>query len=112
MKVVSSEIYCLNPVIAIEDFTKHSLALHCIDLRLVELNATAREIVSRLDGEANLQQVANSIAQNYDQPLEVVLDDVQKTIIQLATLGLVERVSPGKTPPQAIERLSIQEDFT
>jgi len=96
-----SSVYTLNPVVAIEDFGERSLALHCVDLRLVELNATAKDLISRLDGQASLHQVAASIANDYGQSLETVLGDVQAIVTQMAELGIVERVSP--TPQETTQ---------
>ena len=93
MKITPSWVCQLNPAVAIEDFGERSLALHCIDLRLVELNAMARDLLARLDGQINLHQVAETISNEYNQPVESVLHDVQSTITQMAQLGIVEEVS-------------------
>ena len=89
----TSPVYRLNPAVAIEDFGERSLVLHCVDLRLVELNSTARDIIARLDGKANLHQVAESVAKDYDQPLKAVLADARATMIQMAELDVVELVA-------------------
>ena len=86
--------YRLNPVVAIEDFGERSLALHCEDLRMVELNATARDLVRRLDGQTPLEQVAAAIARDYDQSPETVFVDVQETIAQMVALDIVEQTDP------------------
>lgn len=83
---------------AIEEFGPRSLALQCDDLRLVELNATARDLLSRLDGQASLQEVAAAMAADYDQPLDGVWADVQETISHMLSLGLVQQASPGEQP--------------
>jgi hypothetical protein len=85
-------IYRLNPVVAIEDFGERSLALHCEDLRLVELNATARDLVNRLDGKTSLEAVAAAMAADYAQPVEVILDDARVILGQMEQLGIVEPV--------------------
>lgn len=90
--VDASWTYRLNPVVAIEDFDERSLALHCIDLRLVELNATARDLLARLDGQATLREVAAALAADYGQSEEVVRQDVLDIIARMLDLGLVERV--------------------
>jgi hypothetical protein len=87
----------MNPAIAVENFGERELALHCVDLRLVELNAIARDLLSRLDEQASLRQVAAAVANDYGQPLEAVLADVQTSVVQMAALGIVEHVSP---PPE------------
>ncbi|MFP4345945.1 MAG: PqqD family protein [Anaerolineales bacterium] len=85
----ASSTYIVNPVIAIEDFGDRSLVLHCEDLRLTELNATARDILRRLDGESPLSGIAELMASDYDQPLEVVLADLLEIMEQMAALDLV-----------------------
>ncbi len=89
-----TDIYRLKTEIAIEDFGERSLALHCEDLRLVELNATARDWLYRLDGASTLRQLAEIVAADYEQPVEVVLADVQELLAQLLELDLVEAVLP------------------
>lgn len=84
--------YQLSPVVAIEHFGERSLALHCVDLRLIELNATARELFSRLDGRNSVEQVARSIASDYDWPPETVLQDVRAVIDRMVELGMLEPV--------------------
>ncbi len=93
--VEAQEVYRLNPVVAIEDFGNRSLALHCEDLRLIELNATARDIIARLNGQASLQQVALGMAHDYHQPLEVILEDMQAVIARMVDLDVVEWVGQG-----------------
>lgn len=90
MKVTPTSICHLNPVVAIEDFGERSLVLHCEDLRLAELNATARDIVRRLDGEGDLRAVAIKMAGDYEQPEDAVLTDVIAVIEQMAALDIVQ----------------------
>jgi len=101
-------IYRLNPVVAIEDFGERSLALHCEDLRLVELNATARDLVNRLDGKTPLEAVAAAMAADYAQPVEVVLEDARVILGQMEQLSIVEPVQPDATADRTepVERLS------
>lgn len=83
-------IYRLNPVVAIEDFGERSLALHCEDLRLVELNLTARDLINRLDGKTPLETVAAAMAADYEQPFETILEDARVILGQMEQLGIVE----------------------
>jgi hypothetical protein len=87
--VKASSIYVINPVVAIEDFGDRSLVLHCEDLRLTELNATARDILRRLDGESPLSDIAELMASDYDQPFEIVLTDLLEVMEQMVALDLV-----------------------
>ena len=81
--------YRIREEIALEDFADGSLALLCEELRLVELNPTAREIVGRLDGERSVHQVAEEMAAAYGQPIEQVLADLGELLADLEALGVV-----------------------
>ena len=89
-----SSIYRLNPAVAIEDFGQRSLALHCVDLRLVELNTTARDLISRLDGQTSLHRTAMAVANDYGQSLEAILADIQAVTAQMLELDIVEQIQP------------------
>jgi hypothetical protein len=93
-KPTPSCVYRLNPDVAIEDFDGRALVLHCVDLRLIELNATATDLFHRLDGRANLLQIAEVMARDYHQPLDAILEDAQATITRMTELGIVERLDP------------------
>ena len=90
--VAQSAVYRLHPAVAIEDFFDRALALHCQELRLVELNATARDLLRRLDGQSSLQQVAAALAEDYGQPPAAVLADVLVIVARMVDLGIVERL--------------------
>ena len=80
----------LRDEVAIEDFEDGSLALLCEQLRLVQLNPTARDIVRQLDGTRTMQQTAAAIAQAYGQPFTHTLADVQELLADLEALSVVE----------------------
>ena len=63
--------------------------MNCDDLRLIELNSTATEMLSLLDGERTLDQIAAMMAEKYNQPLETVLTDITAIIEQLLELEIV-----------------------
>jgi len=83
--------YVLRDEIAIEDFEDGSLALLCEQLRLVQLNPVAREILALLDGERTVRQVAEAVAQAHGQPFDQVLSDVLELLTTLEAQGVVER---------------------
>jgi hypothetical protein len=87
----SQAYYVLREEVAIEDFEDGSLALLCEQLRLVQLNPIARDIVGRLDGERAVRQVAEAIAQAHGQPFDQVLSDVLELLTALEAQGVVER---------------------
>jgi len=83
--------YVLRDEVAIEDFEDGSLVLLCEQLRLVQLNPVARDVLALLDGERTLHQVAEEVAQTYGQPFEQVLSDVLELLADLEAQGVVER---------------------
>lgn len=54
------------------------------------LNATAREIFIRCDGEQTLEQISAAISESYACDPQVVLQDLMVTIDRLVRLGLIE----------------------
>lgn len=90
--VTATAVCHVNPVVAIEDFGDRSLVLHCEDLHLAELNATARDIVSRLDGQSDLHHVAVRMAEDYDQDQDEILSDVLAVVEQMVALDIVQCV--------------------
>ena len=82
--------YALRDEVAIEDFDDGSLVLLCEQLRLVQLNPVARDVVGRLDGRRTVRQVAECVARDYDHPLEEVLADVGELLAHLEAQGVVE----------------------
>lgn len=91
-------VYRLHPAVAIEDFGPRSLILHCTTLHLIELNATARDILSRLDGQVSLVEVAQAMAGEYDQPTSIILADVQALVSDMLSLEIVERIPSQRSP--------------
>ena len=87
----SQVCYVLRGEVAIEDFEDGSLALLCEQLRLVQLNPMARDIVGHLDGERTVRQVAEAVAQAHGQPFDQVLSDVLELLTTLEAQGVVER---------------------
>jgi hypothetical protein len=84
--------YALSPAVAIEDFPEGSLALQCATLRLVELNATARDLLRRLDGRAGLREIAAALAGEYGRPPAGLEQDLAEIVAQMVELCFVERV--------------------
>jgi hypothetical protein len=83
--------YVLRDEVAIEDFEDGSLVLLCEQLRLVQLNPMARDIVGHLDGERTVRQVAEAVAQAHGQPFDQVLSDVLELLTTLEAQGVIER---------------------
>lgn len=87
-----SDVYAVKDVVAIEDFADRSLALHCEELRLVELNTTARDLLSRLNGKDSLQRVATTMAREYNPSVPLILEDFQAVVREMMDLEFVEQV--------------------
>jgi hypothetical protein len=104
---ILSSIYQRNSVVAIEDFGDSSLVLHCADLRLIELNETARDLISRLDGQSTLGRVAAAMAEQYDQFPEAIEADAADIVMRLLELDIVEQVVPSSGDPNGVERPTI-----
>ena len=60
--------------------------------RVHVLNATARDILMRCDGQSSLQQLADQIAEVYEVDVAKASDDLHATIEQFAALGLIRFV--------------------
>lgn len=91
-----SSVYRLHPDVAIEDFDDRSLALHCSKIQLVELNATARDALKKMDGRASIADIARAMIEEYDTTLEIMLADLQEIVAELHELELVEAVDQGE----------------
>ncbi len=84
-------VFHTSPEAAIEDFDDGSLVLLCEQLRLVELNPTARSIVGMLDGVRSTREIAEAVAQLYGAPFEQAHSDVVELLADLEEQGVVER---------------------
>lgn len=84
------QVFRLATQAAIEDFDDGSLVLLCDDLRLVELNLTARQIVGLVDGARTIHQVAETVAQTYGESYAQALTDVTELLNDLQAQGVVE----------------------
>ena len=101
---ILESVYRLNPAVAIEDFGDAALALHCIDLQLVELNATAQDLVARLDGRSTLGGVAAAMAEEYDQSTETIEADAAEIACQLLKFNIIEQVNSLSDDPNGSQR--------
>ncbi|MEZ4416356.1 MAG: PqqD family protein [Gemmatimonadota bacterium] len=58
--------------------------------RLHRLNEVAAEILLRCDGTATTDEIARAIAADFDAPAAQVTGDVERTIVRMRALELVE----------------------
>jgi hypothetical protein len=96
------QLFRLAAQAAIEDFDDGSLVLLCNDLRLVELNLTARAIVGLLDGTRTIEQIAESVAQTYGEPYAQALTDITELLGDLESQGVVEVALPKEKGEEAM----------
>ncbi len=93
-KVSSMSIYKLSKDARLETFEEGGLVLILRDRHLVELNASAVEIVSLLDGQRTVEKVAAEIVKEYDishdYPITNVIQDVLELCRELNQTGVLE----------------------
>lgn len=89
--------YQLSSTAALEVFEDGALILNLKDVTFTELNPTARDVLYATDGQADLRQVAQILAQEYEINLPEALADVSELYQQLAEQGILELV---QTPDQ------------
>jgi len=80
----------LNPAVAIEDFGQESLVLDCEELRLFELNATARAIVAGVGSGLPLAAIATCLAREYGQPEVDMQADIAAAVERMVALRILE----------------------
>ena len=90
--------YALRKEVAVEDFDDGSLLFLCDQLRLVELNPVARDVVAHLNDGRTIYQVAEAVASVYDQPIRVVLADVHQLVTALENQGALESIHTNGRP--------------
>jgi Coenzyme PQQ synthesis protein D (PqqD) len=56
---------------------------------LVLLNSTAHAVLERSDGRTPFEQIVLDLADLYDEQLDLIADDVGKTLRKLVSMGLV-----------------------
>lgn len=81
----------------IEDFQSGSLVLLCERLRFVQMNSVARAVVGLLDGQRTVCEIGVAIAESYDRPFELVLEDVRDLLAYVESRGVVEPSTRGCT---------------
>ena len=86
----STTCYVLRDEALIEDFENGSLVLLCEQLRFVQINSVARDVVAQLDDQRTVRQVGAAIAESYDRPFEPVLADVLELLAYLESQGVVQ----------------------
>jgi hypothetical protein len=111
----TNKIFRVSAQAAIEDFDDGSLVLLCNDLRLVELNHTARQIVGLMDGARTIHHVAEIIAHTYSESYDQALTDVMELLNDLQTQGVVEpnlQNQPGEESMNDEKRYQVNPDVS
>jgi hypothetical protein len=83
--------YVVRDEALIEDFQNGSLVLLGEQLRFVQMNHVARAVVGLLDGQRTVRDTSAAIAERYDRPFELVIEDVQDLLAYLESRGVVEQ---------------------
>jgi hypothetical protein len=88
------QFYKLSKDALLETFEEGALVLNLRDRHLVELNPSAAEIVSLLDGQRTPEQVADEIVKEHDispdYPITQVIQDVLELCRELNRTGVLE----------------------
>lgn len=58
--------------------------------RVLFLDEVAVEVLRRLDGERSVRAIAENLADEYDAPVEEILNDVLELLNDLAAKGIVK----------------------
>jgi hypothetical protein len=86
--------YKLSNDAVLETFEEGALVLLLRDRHLVELNSSAAEIVSLLDGQRTPEQVATEISKNHvishDYPITRIIQDVLELCKELNRIGIID----------------------
>jgi hypothetical protein len=81
--------YVIRDEASIEDFEDGSLMLLCRQKKIVEINPSARRVLSLMDGKRNLRQVIKKFARNHRMQEKQVREDIQELVIDLGAQGAI-----------------------
>jgi hypothetical protein len=82
--------YILQKEAAIEDFEDGSLMLLCLQQKIIELNPSARRVISLMDGKRNLRQVIEKVARDHKLKEKDVSRDIQELVMDLGEQGAIK----------------------
>ena len=82
--------YELQDEVAIEDFKEGSLLLLCRQLKLIEINPTARRILELMDGKRAVKQVIESISRDFGITTKKARTDILKLIDEMGNQGILK----------------------
>ena len=85
-------VYKIAPQVAVESFEDGALVLKLKERSLTELNPTARDVLALTDGIRSTEQIAESLAQEYEIPFDTALGDVSELFARLIEQQIIERV--------------------
>jgi len=63
--------------------------------RVVKLDDTAHAVVSRIDGQRDLAEIAGQLAQEYAADEKIILGDISQLVAALHARGLLELKTPS-----------------
>lgn len=85
-------VYKIAPQVAVEPFEDGALVLKLKERSLTELNPTARDVLALTDGIRSTEQVAESLAREYEISFDAALGDVSELYERLIDQQIIERV--------------------
>ena len=87
-----NNVFRLRTQVVVEGFDDGALLLCLDDRRLIELNATARDVLAQTDGQRSVAQVAAALAEEYQIAEAEALQDTTGLYELLVAQGIVEAV--------------------
>ncbi len=92
-----ANIYKMNSKVVMEKFEDAALILRLDDRNLIEVNASAAEILEHTDGHRSVVEIARIIAEQYQVNVEYVFEDVVTLYQQLTVQEIIEPVIQGES---------------
>ena len=80
----------LAPGVRLKDDTARGQTVLLAPERVLVPDATAVEVLARLDGRQSVAQLSETLAAEYDAPVETIQADVVDMLADLAEKGFVE----------------------
>ena len=81
--------YSVSPEVAIEDFSDISLLFLAGQLRLLEINSTAKSVLSLMNGLKNIKDIIKSISTNFNIDAEKISPEILDLIAIMISEGVI-----------------------
>jgi hypothetical protein len=86
------DIFQVKPDIVVEAFDDGGLILRVKDRNLIEVNATALQILQLTDGERTVSEIAKFLVEIYGITFEEAMNDLRDLYLNMSAQEIVEQV--------------------